>query len=133
MLVNKIQAYNSTEIMDHLTKLEFSNFNETNKVNVDKIKIILSNLLTHIVESEMRKAYGDIWLKMVKSNPPFTMDEALNVMHKYWVSVFSFSLQKQAQRKIEEFISFSKRHKNGKTYIFNCIYILLFLIILNCL
>lgn len=81
--------------------------------SVQKIKILLSNLLTYIIESEMKDAFGDLWLRMAMIQPPFTTEEALICLDKYWISVFSFSLQKQCKQKIEEFIVFMKNHRNG--------------------
>lgn len=117
VLVNNIRAYTKLDIITNLKNFRSSQCGPTTELrSVQKIKILLSNMLTHIIEAEMKNAFGDVWHKMAKMQAPYTTEEALQCLFKYWQSVFSFSLQKQCGKKIEEFNNFMKLHRTDDNY-----------------
>lgn len=111
--MHNISASHSDNLLDDLKQLKAVIKPKFNHKSIQKVKILLSNLLTKIIEKEMMEAYGQVWLKMVKTPPPYTPEEGLHIMQKYWKAVFSFSLQKQALLGIETFISFFRLHNKG--------------------
>jgi rRNA-processing protein FCF1 len=57
-----------------------------------KLKILLEELLSKVLESEMYRAYDTSWKIIVVVKPPWTLPDIITCLLKHWIAVFSFVL-----------------------------------------
>lgn len=83
-----------------------------------KIKLLMSTLLNNIVQNELEKAYGNMWKKMTSYILPFTVEESIKYIKKYWMVVFSLNLLKQCKQCIDQFEAFLQKIQYCEYFIF---------------
>lgn len=57
-----------------------------------KLKMLLKELLSKVLESEMYKVYNTSWKIIVVVKPPWTLSDIIICLLKHWIAVFSFVL-----------------------------------------
>ncbi|XP_046845452.1 transcriptional protein SWT1-like [Xenia sp. Carnegie-2017] len=67
-----------------------------------ELQIILREGLSYIIESEMRKAYDDLWEEITFIKPPWTLIDVLQLLDKHWIAVFGHILKRDKKKIIEE-------------------------------
>ncbi|XP_077862737.1 transcriptional protein SWT1-like [Saccoglossus kowalevskii] len=60
-----------------------------------KLKARLREALSVVLETEMKNAFGDIWLSIVLIKPPWTMKDLIDCYNKHWIAVFGFNCKKK--------------------------------------
>jgi rRNA-processing protein FCF1 len=66
-----------------------------------KLKSLLRELLSKVVESEMYKVYDTSWKIIVVIKPPWTLSDTIICLQKHWIAVFSFVLPTRIQPTLE--------------------------------
>jgi rRNA-processing protein FCF1 len=66
-----------------------------------KLKSLLRELLSKVVESEMYKVYDTSWKIIVVAKPPWTLSDTIICLLKHWIAVFSFVLPAGIQPTLE--------------------------------
>ncbi|XP_069670280.1 transcriptional protein SWT1 [Periplaneta americana] len=66
-----------------------------------KLKSVLKDLLSRVLENEMNKVYGQSWLKVIAIKPPWTLSEILVCMLKHWIAVLGFVLPSNIKPSLE--------------------------------
>ncbi|XP_068930522.1 transcriptional protein SWT1 isoform X2 [Petaurus breviceps papuanus] len=61
----------------------------------------LGTALSSILETEMKIAFGDLWLEMVYFKPPWTLAHLLQCFKKHWLAVFGLVVEKNLLMTIE--------------------------------
>jgi rRNA-processing protein FCF1 len=57
-----------------------------------KVELLLKELLSKVLESEMYRAYDTSWKIIVAVKPPWTLPDIITCLLKHWIAVFSFVL-----------------------------------------
>ncbi|KAJ4439086.1 hypothetical protein ANN_15043 [Periplaneta americana] len=71
-----------------------------------KLKSVLKDLLSRVLENEMNKVYGQSWLKVIAVKPPWTLSEILVCMLKHWIAVLGFVLPSNIKPSLESLQAF---------------------------
>ncbi|XP_054549389.1 transcriptional protein SWT1 isoform X2 [Talpa occidentalis] len=61
----------------------------------------LGTALSSILETEMKIAFGDLWMEMLYLKPPWTLIHLLQCFRKHWVAVFGLIMEKNLLLTIE--------------------------------
>ncbi|XP_012553626.1 transcriptional protein SWT1 isoform X1 [Hydra vulgaris] len=66
-----------------------------------ELQCILREALARVVETEMKAAYGDdLWLKIVKIQPPWTLNDLFILLERHWIAVFGMILKRSLEKNI---------------------------------
>ncbi|XP_043856626.1 transcriptional protein SWT1 isoform X2 [Dromiciops gliroides] len=68
---------------------------------ISELEKCLGTALSSILETEMKIAFGDLWLEMVYFKPPWTLSHLLQCFKKHWVAVFGLVIEKDLLMTIE--------------------------------
>ncbi|XP_022904106.2 transcriptional protein SWT1 [Onthophagus taurus] len=116
LLIHSIEACSTETIMSHLKSDVFNlnnqGFIQTNEPPITRITTVFTNACTEIIKKELEKAYGNTVYKIV-SEPPWTLQECLNYIKRFWVPVFSLIItQKQCLKTVDDLLEYLRLHKN---------------------
>ncbi|XP_029356099.1 transcriptional protein SWT1 isoform X1 [Echeneis naucrates] len=79
---------------------------------VSELKDILQEVLSDVLEVEMKAAYEDLWLEIVYLKPPWTLQDILQCLKKHWIAVFGQIAPRKKQQILLNLIEF---FNSGKT------------------
>ncbi|XP_051854737.1 transcriptional protein SWT1 [Antechinus flavipes] len=68
---------------------------------ISELEKCLGTALSSILETEMKIAFGDLWLEMVYFKPPWTLADLLQCFKKHWLAVFGLVMEKDLLMTIE--------------------------------
>jgi rRNA-processing protein FCF1 len=129
-IVNGIRAYKMGEIQQALqewgTECSLGNV-LVDVMPVDKavplvesvqcrLKLLLKELLSRVVENEMIKVYDTSWKRIVVIKPPWTLSDILICMRKHWIGVFGFVMPAEAKPILECLSGFFGNITQSKGY-----------------
>ncbi|CAN7990460.1 unnamed protein product, partial [Ixodes pacificus] len=73
---------------------------------------ILRSTLTLVLESELKSAFGDLWLRVVAVKPPWTELTALECLLKHWIALTGLAFKRTLKPVVENLVSLLKtRHE----------------------
>lgn len=102
-LINNIAAYGPKDITN---KVQDFSQNMKNQQKIYEINLLLSNMCTEIILTEMREAYGSVLYKLI-TEPPWDLKQCLLYIKRFWSPVFSLVItQKQCLKIIEDLLTF---------------------------
>jgi len=68
-----------------------------------ELQCMLREGLSQVIEHEMKEAYGpDMWLHIVKIQPPWTLQDVFTLLEKHWIAVFGHVIQRNRLKIVEE-------------------------------
>ncbi|XP_062412131.1 bromodomain-containing protein 4 [Sardina pilchardus] len=62
----------------------------------------LKDVLSAILQQEMKEAYGDLWTEIVYLKPPWSLSHVLQCVKKHWIAVFGSIVQRGLQSYISQ-------------------------------
>uniref|UniRef100_F6R9S8 Transcriptional protein SWT1 n=1 Tax=Ornithorhynchus anatinus TaxID=9258 RepID=F6R9S8_ORNAN len=62
----------------------------------------LGTALSSILETEMKIAFGNLWMEVLYLKPPWTLAQLLNCFKKHWLAVFGLIMRKEFLVTIED-------------------------------
>ncbi|XP_070240898.1 transcriptional protein SWT1 isoform X5 [Bos mutus] len=68
---------------------------------VSDLEISLGTALSSILETEMKIAFGNLWMEMLYVKPPWTLIHLLQCFRKHWLAVFGLVMEKNLLLTIE--------------------------------
>ncbi|XP_072504487.1 transcriptional protein SWT1 isoform X2 [Notamacropus eugenii] len=68
---------------------------------ISELEKCLGTALSSILETEMKIAFGDLWLELVYFKPPWTLANLLQCFKKHWLAVFGLVVEKSLLMTIE--------------------------------
>ncbi|XP_020558095.1 transcriptional protein SWT1 isoform X2 [Oryzias latipes] len=66
----------------------------------------LRDVLSAVVEKEMKAIYDNIWLQIVCRKPPWTLQDVLQCLKKHWIAVFGHVVPRRHGETVIELIKF---------------------------
>ncbi|XP_054837045.1 transcriptional protein SWT1 [Eublepharis macularius] len=105
-LVSEVKAVCKAELVTALWKLDLNNAASTTWLQSEKesknlqkstdplsgvifdLEKSLGEVLSSILQTEMKIAYGDLWTEVVYRTPPWTLSDLLECYKKHWIAVF---------------------------------------------
>ncbi|KAF7661805.1 hypothetical protein LDENG_00253940 [Lucifuga dentata] len=78
---------------------------------VSELEECLREVLSDILEVEMKAVYDDLWLEVVYIKPPWTLGNVLQCFKKHWIAVFGFLVPRKNQGSILNLIDFFSSDK----------------------
>ncbi|XP_042322317.1 transcriptional protein SWT1 isoform X2 [Sceloporus undulatus] len=81
-------------------KVEASSTDDLSVIILDTKKC-LGKVLSSILETELKIAYGELWTEVVYHNPPWTLDNVLDCYKKHWMAVFGMVIPRSFFSTIE--------------------------------
>lgn len=66
----------------------------------------LREVLSDVLEVEMKAIYQELWTEIVCLKPPWTLQDVLKCYKKHWIAVFRYILPKSSQEIIVNLINF---------------------------
>ncbi|XP_058030397.1 transcriptional protein SWT1 isoform X2 [Ahaetulla prasina] len=81
-------------------KTETSSTNRLSEIIFDMEKS-LGDVLSSILETELKIAFGDLWIEVVYHKPPWTLANVLECYKKHWVAVFGLFISRSLFSTIE--------------------------------
>ncbi|KAF6734396.1 Transcriptional protein SWT1 [Oryzias melastigma] len=72
----------------------------------------LRDVLSAVVEKEMKVAFDDIWHEVVCIKPPWTLNGVLQCLKKHWIAVFGLIVPRNLSHTVTDLINF---FNSGKT------------------
>ncbi|KAJ9598994.1 hypothetical protein L9F63_010517 [Diploptera punctata] len=143
-MVNGIKAFQKSELKGALRELSLENMNKkkvtflpgngTDSLKVTeqqenlncgrladseilcKLKKILEDLFGKILKNEMYEMFGNVWTKIIKYKPPWTILDICNCFIIHWIAVFSFILPKESKSSFEILKGFFLNTQKGCEY-----------------
>ncbi|KAK2835263.1 hypothetical protein Q5P01_015747 [Channa striata] len=112
------QDQNRTGLSLGLSEKDGERLNEDGKTKwelsrcVSELEDCLQEVLSDVVEVEMKAAYEDLWLEIVYIKPPWTLQDVLQCLKKHWIAVFGHIVQRRKQQTVLNLIEF---FNSGKT------------------
>ncbi|XP_071342314.1 transcriptional protein SWT1 isoform X2 [Trachinotus anak] len=79
---------------------------------VSELEDTLREVLSDVLEAEMKAAYEDLWLEIVYLKPPWTLQDVLQCLKKHWIAVFGQIVPRRKQQIVLNLIEF---FNSGKT------------------
>ncbi|XP_029002242.1 transcriptional protein SWT1 [Betta splendens] len=73
---------------------------------VSELEDCLKEVLSDVLEVEMKAVYEDLWLEIVYVKPPWTLKDVLQCFNKHWIAVFGFIVPRSKQQTILNLINF---------------------------
>nr|XP_012591727.1 transcriptional protein SWT1 isoform X3 [Microcebus murinus]XP_012591733.1 transcriptional protein SWT1 isoform X3 [Microcebus murinus]XP_012591735.1 transcriptional protein SWT1 isoform X3 [Microcebus murinus] len=83
----------------------------------------LGTALSSILETEMKIAFGNLWMEMLYLKPPWTLIHLLQCFKKHWLAVFGLVMEKNLLLTIESL--YENLHKANNTVDFTTVKFLL--------
>ncbi|XP_069574204.1 transcriptional protein SWT1 isoform X1 [Brachyistius frenatus] len=66
----------------------------------------LREVLSDVLEVEMKAIYQDLWLEIVYRKPPWTLRDVLHCLKKHWIAVFGQIVPRRKQQTVLNLINF---------------------------
>ncbi|XP_054645940.1 transcriptional protein SWT1 isoform X2 [Dunckerocampus dactyliophorus] len=84
---------------------------EEEKINrcVSEFEDCLQEVLSNVLEKEMKSAFDDLWQEIVYLKPPWTFLDVLHCFKKHWRAVFGFIVPRPKLQTVLNLIDFFKR------------------------
>ncbi|XP_070817099.1 transcriptional protein SWT1 isoform X2 [Chaetodon trifascialis] len=79
---------------------------------ISQLQDCLQEVLSDVLEAEMKAAYDDLWLEIVYLKPPWTLRDVLLCLQKHWIAVFG---QIVPRKKLQTVVNLIKFFNSGKT------------------
>ncbi|XP_039213544.1 transcriptional protein SWT1 isoform X1 [Crotalus tigris] len=86
-IISEDTSNNKWEKDKYLKKTENNSTNRLSEVIFDMEKS-LGDVLSSILETELKIAFGDLWIEVVYHKPPWTLANVLECYKKHWMAVF---------------------------------------------
>ncbi|XP_034738566.1 transcriptional protein SWT1 [Etheostoma cragini] len=86
-----------------LTKREVE---EKTKSCVSELEDCLRDVLSDVLEVEMKAAYAELWLEIVYLKPPWSLQDVLHCLKKHWIAVFGHIVPRRKQQTVLNLINF---------------------------
>nr|XP_046248069.1 transcriptional protein SWT1 [Scatophagus argus]XP_046248070.1 transcriptional protein SWT1 [Scatophagus argus]XP_046248071.1 transcriptional protein SWT1 [Scatophagus argus] len=80
--------------------------------HVSELEDCLREVLSDVLEVEMKAAYENLWLEIVYLKPPWTLHDVLQCLKKHWIAVFGQIVPRRKQQTVLNLIDF---FNSGKT------------------
>ncbi|KAK5930566.1 hypothetical protein CgunFtcFv8_026789 [Champsocephalus gunnari] len=74
--------------------------------SVSELEQCLLDVLSDVLEVEMKAAFEDIWLDIVYIKPPWTLLDVLKCFKKHWIAVFGNIVPRRKQQTVSTLINF---------------------------
>ncbi|XP_067368220.1 transcriptional protein SWT1 isoform X2 [Channa argus] len=85
---------------------------------VSELEDCLREVLSDVLEVEMKAAYEDLWLEIVYVKPPWTLQDVLQCLKKHWIAVFGHIVQRRKQQNVLNLIEFfNSVHKRESAFL----------------
>ncbi|XP_077784432.1 transcriptional protein SWT1 isoform X1 [Podarcis muralis] len=101
MLTQDASSGQSQSERDTITQKAGDKFADPLPTIVDDIKECLQEVLSCILETEMKIAFGDLWEEVVYHPPPWTLAKVLECYKKHWMAVFGMVISRNFLSAIE--------------------------------
>ncbi|XP_034035485.1 transcriptional protein SWT1 [Thalassophryne amazonica] len=85
---------------------------------LSELQNCLHDVLSKVLEAEMKTAYEDLWLEIVCVKPPWTLRDILHCLKKHWIAVFGQIVPRnmlQIVLNLTEFFTSDKRVERNTT------------------
>ncbi|XP_076580451.1 transcriptional protein SWT1 isoform X2 [Chaetodon auriga] len=79
---------------------------------ISQLQDCLQEVLSDVLEAEMKAAYDDLWLEIVYLKPPWTLHDVLLCLKKHWIAVFG---QIVPRKKLQTVVNLIKFFNSGET------------------
>ncbi|XP_049576229.1 transcriptional protein SWT1 isoform X2 [Syngnathus scovelli] len=76
---------------------------------VSELKGCLQEVLSNVLEMEMKASYGDLWQEIIYIKPPWDLLDILHCFKKHWIAVFGFIVPRPLLQTVIKLITFFKR------------------------
>uniref|UniRef100_UPI0037E89F57 transcriptional protein SWT1 n=1 Tax=Semicossyphus pulcher TaxID=241346 RepID=UPI0037E89F57 len=73
---------------------------------VSELEDCLQEVLSDVLEVEMKAAYDDLWLEIVYVKPPWTLQDVLRCFKKHWIAVFGQIVPRRMEQNVLNLIDF---------------------------
>ncbi|XP_030583742.1 transcriptional protein SWT1 isoform X2 [Archocentrus centrarchus] len=73
---------------------------------ISALEECLQEVLSDVLQVEMKAAYDDLWLEIVYLKPPWTLRDVLQCLKKHWIAVFGHFVPRRKQQIVSELINF---------------------------
>ncbi|KAF1385463.1 hypothetical protein PFLUV_G00108030 [Perca fluviatilis] len=73
---------------------------------VSELEDCLREVLSDVLEVEMKAAYQELWLEIVYLKPPWTLQDVLHCLKKHWIAVFGHIVPRRKQQTVLNLIDF---------------------------
>ncbi|XP_073333410.1 transcriptional protein SWT1 [Pagrus major] len=80
---------------------------------VSQLEDCLREVLSDVLEVEMKAAYEDLWLEIVYLKPPWTLQDVLQCLKKHWIAVFGHIAPRRKQQTVTNLIDFFNSGNTG--------------------
>ncbi|XP_028444284.1 transcriptional protein SWT1 isoform X3 [Perca flavescens] len=80
---------------------------------VSELEDCLREVLSDVLEVEMKAAYQELWLEIVYLKPPWTLQDVLHCLKKHWIAVFGHIVPRRKQQTVLNLIDFFNSGKNA--------------------
>ncbi|XP_068446097.1 transcriptional protein SWT1 isoform X2 [Clinocottus analis] len=74
--------------------------------SVSELEDCLREVLSDVLEVEMKAAYEDLWLEIVYLKPPWTLQDVLQCLKKHWIAVFGHIVPRRNLQTVLNLIEF---------------------------
>ncbi|XP_042339765.1 transcriptional protein SWT1 isoform X2 [Plectropomus leopardus] len=74
--------------------------------SVSELEDCLREVLSDVLEVEMKAAYDDLWLEIVHLKPPWTLQDVLQCLKKHWIAVFGSVVPRRKLQTVLHLIDF---------------------------
>ncbi|XP_044054834.1 transcriptional protein SWT1 isoform X2 [Siniperca chuatsi] len=73
---------------------------------VSELEDCLREVLSDVLEVEMKAAYEELWLEIVYLKPPWTLQDVLQCLKKHWIAVFGHIVPRRKLQTVLNLIGF---------------------------
>uniref|UniRef100_A0A3P8SN08 Transcriptional protein SWT1 n=1 Tax=Amphiprion percula TaxID=161767 RepID=A0A3P8SN08_AMPPE len=74
--------------------------------NVSGLEDCLREVLSDVLEVEMKAVYEDLWIEVIYQKPPWTLKDVLQCLKKHWIAVFGFIVPRSKLQTVLNLINF---------------------------
>ncbi|KAL4218785.1 RNA endoribonuclease [Mactra antiquata] len=78
---------------------------------LDKLKELLKECLSQVLQTEMQSVYDEVWLQVVYKKPPWSLADILISIQNHWSAVFSMVFGRDSISYIDRLIRSTARHR----------------------
>lgn len=73
---------------------------------ISALEDCLREVLSEVLQVEMKAAYDDLWLEIVYLKPPWTLQDVLQCIKKHWIAVFGLLVPRRKEQTVLKLIKF---------------------------
>ncbi|XP_072130104.1 uncharacterized protein swt1 isoform X3 [Mobula birostris] len=81
---------------------------------ISELEKSLGCALSVILETEMKKAYDDLWMEILFVKPPWSLGNLLQCLKKHWMAVFGLLVKRNLQSSVEILSDYFQADKRPK-------------------